>query len=428
MSDFPSRISLYGIGRNYVLTRAQRIDPNQVDVQGSDINLVVGGQSEVSYAIVLQLIQAFNSLTLDGAVGDNLDRYALDRYGSQLSRKGASAAIGSVTFNRQNPNNPSGTISAGTILLSQTNAQYVTLQPTSFTTATGAASDTTVTVPIRAAQAGAIFQATQNQITKFQTPNNAIGFDTSITANNPISTSGGADAELDEVFRNRIRTFWVTARRGILPAIEQGATSVPGVASAYAFEYTTSQLSNPSVVALSSASAALSLAATALTAAGSTAAASAASSAAAAALAAAPNAFSQPARVVSLSIADATGVANQQLADAVQQALLEYRAAGIQVIISPGIPLLQAIALHLQFTAGTDTVTLSGIIQAAIVNFVNNLSVSGPLYLGQLQSLLQRFASQGLVPSQGSILSPTGDILPAPGQTIRTNLALVTLN
>jgi uncharacterized phage protein gp47/JayE len=378
MADFPSRLALYGIGRNYVLSKATRIDPNQVDTQGSDINLVVGGQSEVSFAIVLQLINAFNRLTLDGATGNDLDRYALDRYGTQLTRKGAAAAVGSVTFSRTNAGNPSGTIPSGTILLSLTNAQYVTLQPASFTTSTGSPSDTSATSPVRAVQAGALFQATANQITQFQTPNNAISFDTTISCNNPISTAGGTDAEIDDVFRNRIRSFWVSARRGILAAIVQGATSVAGVASAYAYEYTSP---------------------------GGT-----------------------PVRLVSLSIADATGVANLQLAAQVQTALLEYRAAGIQVVITPGIPLLQAISLHLQFVPGVDTVTLSGNIQAAIVNFVNNLSVSGPLYLSQLLAVLQRFAGQGLIPSTGSILSPVGDIVPAAGQTIRTSLSLVTLN
>ena len=103
--DFVSRLALYGIGRNYVLSRAAKINPQQVDTQGSDINLVVGGGSEVAYAVVLQLVNSFNRLTLDGAVGDDLDRYALDRYGNQLPRKGAAAALGLEVFSRTSPTN-----------------------------------------------------------------------------------------------------------------------------------------------------------------------------------------------------------------------------------------------------------------------------------------------------------------------------------
>jgi len=375
--DFVSRLALYNIGRNYAITRATKIAPSQVDTAGSDINLVVGGQSEVSYAVVLQLIQAFNSLTLDGATGDNLDRYALDRYGQQLPRKGATAAVGNEVFSRTVASNPAGTIPAGTIVLSTAGYQFITTQPASFTSATGAPSDLVASSPIRAVQAGALFQAGANTITAFQTPSSAIGFDLSITCNNPVTTAGAADPEDDPTYRNRIRSFWLSARRGILAAIGQGATGVAGVASAYASEYIGSS--------------------------------------------------GQPVRLVQLSIADATGVANQQLANSVIAALNDYRAAGIQVVVSPSIPLLVSIALALSFVAGVDTVTISGQVQAAVVNFVNNLAVGAPLYLAQLQSVLQRFASQGLIVSQGTIVSPVGDLVPAPGQTIRTTLGLVTL-
>jgi uncharacterized phage protein gp47/JayE len=390
VSDFPSRLTLYNIGRSYVLGAATKLSPDQVDVKGSDVNLVVGGQSEVNYAVVLQLIQAFNRLTLDGAKGDDLDRYALDRYGQQLPRKGAAASVGSEVFSRLNPNNPAGTIPSGTILLSQAGYQYITLQPASFTTATGEPSDTTCSAPIRAVQAGLLFQAGASTITKFQVPNQAIAFDQTITCTNPVTTAGGANPEDDPTYRNRIRTFWLNARRGILSAIEQGATSVPGVASAYAYEYI--------------------------------------------------GGGGQPVRLVSLSIADPSGVANVQLTQTVQQALNDYRAAGIQVIISPSIPLIVQIILNLTFQAGVDTVTLAGLIQAAIVNYVNDLPVSGTLPLAGLYSVLQRFASQGLIVSTGvpsttvstaipaSITSPVGDLVPTVGQTIRTNLTSVVLS
>jgi hypothetical protein len=368
--DFVSRLTLYGIGRNYVLSRATKINPNTVDTLGSDLNLIVGGQSEVAYAVVLQIINSFNRLTLDGATGDDLDRYALDRYGQQLPRKGAAAAVGAETFSRANGGNPAGTIAQGTILLSKTGYQYITLQPAGFTSATGNPSDTSVTVPIRATQAGALFQASANAITKFQTPTSAIPFDQSIVCNNFFSTAGAADPEDDPTYRNRIRSFWLSARRGILAAIQQGALTVPGVSSALAMEYIGSS--------------------------------------------------GQPVRLVSLAIADPSGVANVQLTQTVAQALNDYRAAGIQVVVSPSIPFIVTIQFALQFSAGVDTVTLSGQIQAAIVNFVNDLPVGGTLYLAQLQSILQRFVSQGLIVAQGSIVSPTGDLVPAPGQTIRT--------
>src|SRR5580698_4938756 len=53
--DIPSRSDLFSIGRSYVLDRATRIDPNQVDVQGSDVNVIVGSQSVVAYQLSKQL-------------------------------------------------------------------------------------------------------------------------------------------------------------------------------------------------------------------------------------------------------------------------------------------------------------------------------------------------------------------------------------
>jgi uncharacterized phage protein gp47/JayE len=387
MPDFVNRQFLYGIGRAYVLSKATRIQPQQVDTEGSDINLVVGGQSEVSYAVVLQLIHAFNRLTLDGARGDDLDRYALDRYGGQLPRKGAAAALVSLTFSRVNPLNPSGTIQAGSVVLAQgTSYQYLTLGPASFTSNTGQASDTTVSVNARAAQAGALFQAGANTLTRIQSPSQATPFDTTITVNNPITAAGGANAEDDPTYRNRIRTFWVNARRGILSAIAQGATSVPGVASALATEYISST--------------------------------------------------GQPVRLVALSIADPSGVANLQLTQTVQAALNDYRGAGIQVVITPGTPFLQPIVINPSFAAGTDTVTVAGLIQAATVNYVNSLGVGQTLTQGALSSVLQRFVPSGLILSAGppsnllvpqTIVSPVGDVVPPLGQTIRTTLALVSV-
>jgi hypothetical protein len=42
---------------------------------------------------------------------------------------------------------------------------------------------------------------------------------------------GALDVEDDDTFRARVRTFWTTARRGILAAIEFGALTVPGFVS-----------------------------------------------------------------------------------------------------------------------------------------------------------------------------------------------------
>ena len=367
--DLPSRLDLYALARGYVIDRARRIDPARVDVLGSDVNLFVGSQSVVAYSLVKQLAYRIGALLLDSAMGDDLDRYAWDRY--QLPRKGASPALGSVRFYRSSFVAGGGTIPAGTALKSLTGIQFITTTAATF----GATDLDNITANVRAVQAGKASEVGQNQIQQFG--NVQALFDPSLQVVNDATTAGGEDVEDDDTFRNRIRNFWLTARRGVLSAIEFGATSVPGVVSAQAVE--------------------------------------------------ALNTLGQPARVVNLYIADSSGVASNALAQQVSVALGDYRAAGIAVLIQTSLPEIVGVQLALSFAAGTDTVTLAQNVIAAVVEFINSLPVNGPLYLLQLGAVLQRFASSGLVVNQSSVVSPVGDVVPALGQTLRATTSSVTL-
>ncbi len=120
-------------------------------------------------------------------------------------------------------------------------------------------------------------------------------------------------------------------------------------------------------------------------------------------------------------------MASDALAEEVAVALEDYRAAGITVLIWTSIPLVISIVLDLVFVAGVDTRTLSDQIRAAMFEFVNSLPVNGVLGIGQLFSVLQRFAGDGLVIRSSTIVEPVGDLVPAVGQTLRTTLANVTV-
>ena len=367
--DLPSRLDLYALGRDYLATRATRIDRSRVDVSGSDANLFVGSQSVVAYSLVKQLGYRVNALLLDGARGEDLDRYAYDRY--KLPRKGASAALGTVRFFRATSALGAGTIPIGTTIRSLTGVEYITV-----TVATVGATQTDgVMVDVRATQAGKATQVGANQLRQFANPQAL--FDPTLQVTNDLATAGGEDVEDDDTFRNRIRDFWLTARRGILAAIVFGAKSVPGVVSAQAVE--------------------------------------------------ALNPFGQPARIVNLYIADSSGVASAALGRQVSTQLDDFRAAGITVLLSTSIPIPVQVSLVLTFLGGTDTVALSQSIRAAVVGFVNSLPVNGPLYLLQLGAVLQRFASAGLIVQQSSIAAPTGDLIPPLGQTFRITPANVTI-
>lgn len=366
--DLPSRADFFAIGRDYVVQKSRKLDPAQVDVRGSDANLFVGIGSVIATALIRQLEYRIAALFLDSAEGEDLDRYAYDRY--SLTRKGASPARGSIVISRSVATAGAGSVPIGTTVMTDTGVEYVTT-----TVATFASNALEATCNVRAAQAGKSTQVGANAIRRFAQPQGL--FDASLVPSNPSATAGGEEAETDSVFRARIRDFWRTARRGVIGAIEFGALSVEGVVSARAIE------------ALSS--------------------------------------TGQPARIVNLYIADSSGVASDALADEVSTALLEYRAAGIAVLVSTSIPLVVDLVLSLSFAAGVDTKTLSDQIRAAIFEFVNSLPVNGTLYLAQLYSVLQRFVNDGLIPDQSTIEEPTGDLVPEVGQTIRTTIDAVRL-
>lgn len=365
MADL-SRADLYQTGRQYVVAHAVKIAPEMVDTEGSDVNVIVGSSSYMAAQVAAQSVDQTAALFLDSCADEQLDRWAADRY--NLFRKAAAAAVGSVTFTRLTAAAGAGSIDIGSKLRTLTGVEYVTTSAAIF-----GASDLTATATVRAVQAGKDFQVGRNQIRRFaSTP-----FDPTITVNNAVQTAGGENREEDQDFKVRIINFWLAARRGVLGAIVFGALTVPGVASAQAFEEL--------------------------------------------------EADAYPARVVTLYISDSSGISNTALAALVQVALAEYRAAGIKVVIVSSTPQLVDVQLHLTFRAGVDTSTLSENIRAAVLEFINSLPVNGPLYRSELGAVLSRFKRDGLIVDNGAIVSPTGDLVPDVGFTLRAVLAGITV-
>lgn len=367
--DLPSRLDLYNLGRANVMSRASKIDPAQIDVQGSDINLFVGTASVIGSAIISQLAYSISRLFEDGAKenADDQDRLAWDRY--QLPRKGASAAIVPVTFYRTTTTGGSGVIPSGTVLITLNNFQYATL-----TDATFSSSAKAVTVNAQAVQAGKESQVGTNYITKIRDT----VFDTTIGVVNTVPSAGGEPAEDNDAFDLRIRNFWNSARRGTLSAIESGALTVPGIASANAVELTDSE-GNPSGTVL-------------------------------------------------LYFADSSGVANVAQLPALKTALNDWRAAGIVVQFVPGIPQIVSVVLHLTFQASADADSIANQIRRAVVEYVNSLPINATLTRAAIFSLLHRYTDDGLIVNDKSISAPIGDFVPAYGQTLRTRLENVVIS
>jgi len=361
-----SRLDAYEIGRAYVLQHSKRIDPKVLDTSGSDANLVVGSTAYMASAVSNQIAENAANLFLNSCFGEDLDRYVYDRY--LMTRLGASAALGTVLFTRRTAVGV-GAIPSGTKLTTLTGLEYLTLASANF-----GASDLTARVDVRAAQAGKASQVGQNAIRSFETPTQI--FDQTIVLTNPETTAGGEDVEDDDTFKQRVRDFWRSARRGTLGAIEFGARSVPGVVSAMAVD---------ELVSLSGG----------------------------------------PVRAVRLLISDSSGVASDALAAKVSSALVDFRAGGIFVRVDLSLPQIVDVGFRPTVAAGVDSVTLVQAVQAALVTYVNSLGVGQTLHLGDLRAVLSRFMSSGLVANQRTIVAPVADVFPGPQRTLRTTLANV---
>jgi len=363
-----SRTDLQDIGRQYLISRTKKIDPEQVDLVGSNANIFVGSVAYMAHAISRQLADRVGALMLDGCETDeDLDRYAWDRY--QLLRKGAAGARVPLKFFRPTATAGAGNIPIGTRVVSLSGVSYVTVQDAGF-----GLNDLTQTANARAVQAGTSSQVGKNQLRRFD--NQASLFDQTLTVNNEIAAAGGADRESFDVYKERIRDFWNSARRGTLGAIEFGAKLVKGVESATAFEALTST--------------------------------------------------NQPARAVVLHVADAAGISNAQLAQEVSDALVEFRGGGIFVQVLSSVPQIVDIELALTFSVGKGTQQLKDTIRTSIVSFINSLGVNQPLYRQELGAVLARYRSSGLIPTEQTIVQPAGDVVPDQGLTLRTRLENVT--
>lgn len=370
MADgFLTRLDLFDVGRSYFVGRARKINRFEVDTEGSNANLFVGAASFMAYAVVQQLQDRLEAQFIGAAQGDDLTRKVIDVY--DLPPKGAVAAITYATMWRTSASVGAGSVPVNTVVKTPGGIQYVTLEPANF----GPTQLTAAPVLVRAVQAGKAFQVGANTIRLFDKPQ--LLFDNSLQINNEEAASGGEDPEDPDIYRERGRRFFPTARRGILSAIEYGALQTDGVVSAQAREVTND---------------------------------------------------GNPARLVELFIADSSGVANRALAARVRQTLLEYRGGGIQVVINTSRPVIVDVVLRLRFSTSVgDTSLLSQQVRNAVIEFINSLGVNEPLLRNDLGTVLSRFRDSGLIPWEGSVEVPTGDLYPEQSTTIRTRLENVSL-
>lgn len=378
MADFPTHRDLFRVARNEVLARNSDLTLEIVEREGSDANALTAAGVAVGDTVVGQLISVTSALYLSTARGKDLDRLVFDRY--QITRKGASPAVGEVSFTTPAPAVSGFSIPIGTQLRTVDGIAFVTTAQATFLAGTSGP----VVVPVKSVLAGLSQQARAGTITTIQSDIPGVAPNLQVT--NALATAGADDEELDDNLRKRAQQFYATSKRGTLSAIRVGALAVPGVRSAETFEVLTST--------------------------------------------------GEPARLVVVVISDAFteqlidstvvpplySTQSQVLADSVRTALFDVRAAGIQVVVQVAVVELLGVTLTLRFRSGVDSIATAAAAKAAIISYVNSLDPGASFIVLDAEKALARVP--GLVVLGGEIVTPPGDVQPEPLQVLRTDLSL----
>ena len=378
MPDIIRQPDLATLAQNEILSQNALLSKDVAQRPATDLNILINVIAALADEIAGQLIYVSAGCFVGSAQGQQLDRLAADRFG--LTRKSAAGSQGAVTFSLPAPSGTTFTIPDSTKLQALDGNQFLTVGNQVFLIG-----DSAIIVPVRSALAGSSQNELPNQITAVT---GAIsGAPANLTVTNTLATFGASDDESDANFRNRIQSFFVTARRGTLSAIEQGALQVPGVVTANAIEVLDS--------------------------------------------------VGRPARLVLLAITDqytdqfanysvvppAYVTQSQQFAAAVFAGLNDYRAAGIYVQVTVAQVILQQVVLSLTFQAGANVDLTANLAKAAIVNYTNALIPGAPWVPANAQLAL--LSIPGLQITGGEIVSPQGVVSAFPLQAIRTGFGLV---
>lgn len=370
--DAPTRSALFDLGVGELRARSlarppgTRLDPEMAFVEGSDLNLQTASASAMADEVIRQMVLRAAALLLDSAQADDLDRLVADRFSPTIVRKQASPSVGPLSLSRSAGTLPAVTLPVGTQVKTASGIAVSTMLAVSLPLG----SNGPVTVPAQATTAGAQGNVAIGTLNTFVVRPS----DSNVVVTNPQPFAGGDNRESDPSLRARARAFYLTARRGTILAIEQGALTVAGVRQAVAVEET--DLSG------------------------------------------------DPTGRVSLFIADVLGQANSALVTSVTSAESEYRAAGIVLDIASAVPVYEPITLRLRFAAGLDTQALSARVANAVVAAVNALAPNAKLEVSLITQAARTVP--GVIVLADAVVAPVGDVVPALGNVIRTSQTLVT--
>lgn len=318
--------------------------------EGSVLDAVGGASSMLADESMRFFLGLFGALFFDTAVGDDLDRLALDRLG--LVRKPATSATGSVTWTK-------GISGAAYTIPAGTSVRGVIADGTSYTATVLydvaiRADQAAVAVAVEADTLGRSSNLAAGVLDEIASP---LVADPTASITNGEALAGGADEETDAAFRDRVRRYYSTLRRGTVGALETGALSVPGVAYVSVDE---SSIEDDGIV-----------------------------------------------RVY---VGDPDARSNDALATLVGAELLHWRAAGVMVEVLGSSRDEVTLTLALEVEHGADLVSLGAAVRAAVVGYGDELAPNRPARVSRVVKAMHEASALVL---SARVTSHTDDIDPA---------------
>jgi len=319
---------------------------------GYMLDILAGLDAMTAEEVTRFALELHRQTFLRTASGEDLDALADDHYG--LTRRQGSQAVGSVTFSR-------ATTSAGPVFF-EIGTRLATVDGTEFLTSdplvlSGLSASVSV-IAARTGTAGNVLVGTVTRIVS-QSP------DSTVSVSNSGAMAGGISRETDDAFRERVRGFLRTLRRGTVAAVTFGAM-VEGVASAVVDEST-----DP----------------------------------------------------MSVYIADSAGNSNDELMQRVRDELINWRAAGVKVNVFGATIVQQPITVSATFRAGINTSAARSALVSSLVAAVSRLTIGETLFRSVLIGAAQGVS--GVI--SADISDPAGNVVPGTAELLRTAPELVTL-
>lgn len=363
MADAPTHGDLLAIARAEMLANNSLLDVDVLDIEGHPAHILANVNAALASEVVRQVVAVERQMFIDTASGTDLDRLVYDRYA--LTRLEAAPSRGTVQLSRPTAAYGAISVAAGTVLVSTSGIRFELVEPADF----GGGATGPITANVRSVLAGAGQRASASTITAFETQ----PADATIVVTNAAATAGDADAETDPQLRERARRYFENAARGTLSAIEYGALQVPGIRFAVATEITT--LSG------------------------------------------------EPARWVRLQVADRLGQSTAALTAEVEDALDDWRPAGMHVEVVGATVTYVTIAIALTVSSAFDTTSVEAAVKSAVVAALDGFAPSQTLHHSDIIAAAKAVA--GVV--DASVTLPVTAVAPATTEVLRTRVELVSI-